>query len=149
MQMTVTCMVALMIAAAHGGDAGAAQTVKYSARLSRAAIDAAALSKVAGIGSIEAELRGTTLTLQGTYSGLLSRATRAHVARGAMKGLRGREIFELTLTPGTAGTIAGTVTLTAAQVEDLHAGRLYVQIDSDSAPDGNLWGWLLPQETRR
>jgi hypothetical protein len=24
-------------------------------------------------------------------------------------------------------------------------GRVYLQIHSESVPDGNLWGWLLPE----
>lgn len=122
--------------------------VKLSARLSRAAIDAAELSKVAGIGTVRAELNGTQLTIDGKFSGLLSQATRVHLDRGAEKGLRGRMMFDLTLTPGTEGTISGKVTLTALQVKDLLAGRFYVQVDSESAPDGNLWGWILPEEPR-
>ena len=121
----------------------------YTARLGRAAIDAAELSKVAGGGMVNAELKGTTLTLDGKFSGLLSRATRAHLDRGAEKGLRGRAMFDLTITSGTEGTITGTVTLTKTQVEDLKLGRFYVQVDSESAPDGNLWGWVLPVEARR
>jgi hypothetical protein len=26
----------------------------------------------------------------------------------------------------------------------LRQGRMYLQLHSESAPDGNLWGWLLP-----
>ena len=33
--------------------------------------------------------------------------------------------------------------LTAEQVESLRKGKLYIQIDSEKASDGNLWGWLL------
>ena len=39
-----------------------------------------------------------------------------------------------------ADTVRG---LTPDQIADLRAGRLYVQIQSERAPDGNLWGWLL------
>jgi hypothetical protein len=28
-------------------------------------------------------------------------------------------------------------------VEALKAGRFYIQLHSERAPDGNLWGWLL------
>ena len=34
-------------------------------------------------------------------------------------------------------------------VADLEKGRLYVQLHSEKAPDGNLWGWLTPQENKR
>ena len=41
------------------------------------------------------------------------------------------------------GALSGTVELTPDQIADLRAGRLYLQIQSERAPDGNLWGWLL------
>ncbi len=41
------------------------------------------------------------------------------------------------------GSITGTLSLTAEQVESLRKGKLYIQIHSEKAPDGNLWGWLL------
>jgi hypothetical protein len=139
---------AVLLAFALAGDSAAQGTTKFTARLSRAAIDASELSKVAGLGSLEAELKGNTLTIQGKFSGLLSAATKAHLDRGAEKGLRGRLMFDLIVSPGTAGTISGTVTLSTSQVNDLRLGRFYVQIDSEKAPDGNLWGWILPQEPR-
>ena len=43
---------------------------------------------------------------------------------------------------------SGTVELTKAQADDLAAGRLYIQIHSQKAPDGNLWGWLLAPEKK-
>ena len=52
-------------------------------------------------------------------------------------------MFDLTVTKGTSGTISGTFSLTPVQIEAVRAGRFYIQIHSESAPDGNLWGWLL------
>jgi hypothetical protein len=48
-----------------------------------------------------------------------------------------------------AGTLSGDLELTAQQVQDLRRERFYVQLHSEEAPEGNLWGWLLRQETRR
>ncbi len=36
-----------------------------------------------------------------------------------------------------------------AERADLNRGRLYLQLFSEKAPEGNLWGWLLPQEKPR
>ena len=47
------------------------------------------------------------------------------------------------------GTLSGSFELNAIQIADLEKGRLYVQLHSEKAPDGNLWGWLLPQENKR
>jgi len=53
-------------------------------------------------------------------------------------------VFDLTVAKATSGTINGSFDLTPEQLEDLRKGRLYVQLHSEKAPDGNLWGWLLP-----
>jgi hypothetical protein len=52
-------------------------------------------------------------------------------------------------TDAASGTLSGTVDLTSLQVADLEKGRLYVLVHSEKAPDGNLWGWLTAQETKR
>jgi hypothetical protein len=57
--------------------------------------------------------------------------------------MNGTPIADLTVAVGTSGEITGTVELTAAQVEDLEKGRLYLLLHSEKAPDGNLRGWLL------
>ena len=75
-------------------------------------------------------------------------ATVVHVLRSAKTGMRGTPIGDLTATQATSGTISGSIELTKPQIDDLAAGRLYVQLHSQKAPDGNLWGWLLPQEKK-
>jgi hypothetical protein len=107
---------------------------------------------VSGSGSVSAVLAGTRLTITGTFDGLKSPATIAQIHKGPVKGVRGPSVFDLTVSPGTGGTggtLSGTVTLTAVQVTDLEKGRLYVQLHSEKAPDGNLWGWLLLPESKR
>ena len=53
------------------------------------------------------------------------------------------------VSPGTAGTVSGSIELTPAQMQDLEKRRLYIQLHSEKAPEGNLWGWLIAQEARR
>ena len=104
---------------------------------------------VTGSGSISAVLAGTKLTVTGSFEGLRSPATIARIHKSPIRGVRGPELLSLTVSPTTSGTISGTLDLTPAQVTDLEKGRLYVQLHSEKAPDGNLWGWLLlPQEKR-
>jgi hypothetical protein len=109
---------------------------------------AAASPNITGVGSVTATLSGTKLTIAGTFEGLASPATLAKLHR-APKGIRGPAVFDLTVTPGTSGKISATLDLTPAQAEDLARERFYVQVHSEKAPDGNLWGWLLVQETKR
>jgi hypothetical protein len=43
----------------------------------------------------------------------------------------------------TSGTINASIDLTPEQVEALKNNSLYIQINSQGAPNGNLWGWFL------
>ena len=100
------------------------------------------MSRIAGSGSLTAVLAGKTLTLSGTFEGLRSPATTAQIRRGP-KGIRGPAILDLTVSKAEKGTVSGSFELTPEQIADLRNGRWYVQIQSERAPDGNLWGWLL------
>ena len=119
----------------------------YKARLSTVPVDAAMAATITGLGSVTATLTGTKLSVTGTFEGLASPATVARVHR-APKGIRGPAAFDLKVTTGTSGTISGAIDLTPAQVADLGRERFYVQLHSEKAPEGNLWGWLLSQEKR-
>ena len=126
-----------------------AQTGKtYRARLSPVPIDQAMMATIAGMGSATAVLTGTKLTVTGTFDGLKSPATIVQIHKG-QRGVRGPAILDLQATKGTSGTISGTVDLNPQQLQDLQNARLYIQLHSEKAPDGNLWGWLMPQETKR
>jgi hypothetical protein len=136
-------MMALAIASALPLVASA-QAPVYRARLSVVPIDIAMQATIAGSGSATATLKGTALTITGTFSGLKTPATVARLHRGPRTAMRGPAIGDLTATAATSGTIGGTIELSKQHVDDLVAGRLYLQLDSEKAPDGNLWGWLLP-----
>ena len=130
--------------------ASAAQNVqnaeKFKARLSPVPINISMMSTVAGTGSLTATLQGKQLTIQGAFEGLRSPATTAQIHR-APKGIPGPAVVDLAdliVTKAVKGTVSGTIELTPDQIADLRNGRLYVQIQSERAPDGNLWGWLLP-----
>jgi hypothetical protein len=133
-----------LAAPAHGQ---AARTFKT--RLSPVPIDLTMMATISGSGSVTAVLTGTKLAVTGTFDGLRSPATVAHIHKSAVTGVPGLPVFDLTVSAATTGSISGTVTLTPAQVTDLEKGRLYVQLASEKAPDGNLRGWLLSSEGRR
>ena len=122
----------------------AAQTQEtFKARLSPLPIDAQLAPKVAGRGSVSAVLVGNKLTVTGTFEGMRSPATVAHLHLSKVTGVPGGPIHELTVSKSMAGNVSGTVELTPAEVEALHKGLLYVTVHSEGAPEGNLWGWLL------
>ena len=126
-----------------------AQSRQYRARLSPVPLDVAMQATIAGSGSVTAALNGTTLTLTGNYAGLVTASTVARVHRSPRTAMRGPAIGDLKVTPGTSGSIAGSLELTKEQVDDLANGRLYIQLHSEKAPEGNLWGWLLIQEGKK
>jgi hypothetical protein len=106
-------------------------------------MDIAMRSTVAGSGSATAVLKGMSLTITGTFEGLRSPATIARLHQAPTMGLRGMPFADLTIAKATNGVISGSVTLTAEQARALERGRVYLQISSERAPDGNLWGWII------
>lgn len=125
------------------GGAAAAQT--YQANLGPMPLDAATNKNMLGRGEATASLDGKMLTVSGRFAGLPSQATKAHLFVGLAIGVPGSEGFDLTVSQADNGTLSGQVALNAKQAAAFRTGKLYVQIDSQKAPTGNLWGWLLPQ----
>jgi hypothetical protein len=145
--MTRTLVTALALLGLTAGPE--AQSVQYRARLSVVPIDIPMQSSIAGSGAMTATLKGTTLTITGTFTGLKTPATVARVHRGPRTAMRGPAIGDLTVTAATSGSVTGSIELTKEQIDDLAAGRLYIQVHSQKAPDGNLWGWLLAAEPKK
>lgn len=121
----------------------------FTVRLSPLPVDGPPMmATIAGLGAATASLVGTRLSIQGTFQGLKSPATQLKLYRG-LRGLRGSAVLDLPPpSHAVAGKFSVSVDLSASQVEDLHRSRLYLQLHSEKAPDGNLWGWLLPQENK-
>jgi hypothetical protein len=101
-----------------------------------------------GYGSADLTLLGTNLVISantGIYADLLAGATTVRVQDAAV-GANGPTIFLFTLdTPGnTSGTFSGQGTLTAAQINDLNAGNLYINIADSVFPSGEIRGQIEP-----
>jgi CHRD domain len=115
----------------------------FKARLSATPADARTRAGLAGRGSISATLDGSKLAVTGSFDGLVSPVTTANLHSAVAAGVRGPAIADLTVSKATSGTISGSVDLTPEQVTSLHKGGIYVLIESEKAPEGVLWGWLL------
>jgi CHRD domain-containing protein len=122
----------------------AAAQQSFKVRLRPVPIEASTAANTTGAGDATASLAGTRLTLRGNFAGLKGPATVAQLHQGPVMGVRGPAIADVTVPAGTSGTFTAEVALTAAQVEGLKQGHIYLQIHSETAPDGNLWGWLIP-----
>jgi CHRD domain len=115
----------------------------FEAQLDPAPFDATTRADVIGsIGQVTATLTGNTLTVNGTFKDMTSPARGASLRIGLAKGVLGDAIGPLNVTPTPDGTVSGTVQLNAAQVEALGREAIYVRVDSEKAPEGNLQGWL-------
>ena len=123
--------------------AGAQAPERYKVRLTTVPMDGGMRNTVAGNGSATATLAGSKLSITGTFDGLKSPESGAKLNAGLARGVRGNAIGNLDVTKATRGSITGSVDLTAEQVRGLRDGHLYIELASEKAPEGNLWGWLL------
>ena len=118
----------------------------FEAQLDPAPFDATTRADILGsIGHVTATLNGSTLTVNGTFQDMTSPATGASVRIGLAKGVLGDAVGPLTATRAPQGMVSGAVQLNAAQLEALRREAIYVRVDSEKAPEGNLQGWLEPK----
>ena len=137
-------ILATVVAIVLSAHLGVAQNQeRYKIRLSTVPMDGGMRETVAGAGTASAVLAGNKLTVTGTFDGMRTAATVARLHNGLARGVRGAAVGDLVVTKAMSGTISGALDLTPEQVQGLRKGQMYIQISSEKAPDGNLWGWLL------
>lgn len=139
----VTTGLLLAAGAGHGAEQGLPGGL-FRTRLTVAAADAVQSRNLRGDGQVQLRLEGDVAIVSGEFSGLVSAATRARVFQGPVAGVPGTPLMELDIPKARSGTISARLTLSPAQLQALRAWRWYVQIDSELAPEGTLWGWLMP-----
>jgi hypothetical protein len=131
------CAAAALLLAAPALAAG------YEAELDPTPFDATNRADVIeSIGNLTATLDGSMLTVRGTFSNFTSPATGGSFRIGLAKGVPGDAIGSLTVEHARQGAFSGTIKLSSAQMAALKREALYVRIDSEKAPDGNVQGWL-------
>ena len=120
-----------------------ALAASYEAQLDPTPFDATNRADVIeSIGNLTASLEGNTLTVRGTFSNFTSPATGGSFRIGLAKGVPGDAIGTLTVEHARQGSFSGTIKLNSAQMAALKREAIYVRIDSEKAPDGNVQGWL-------
>ncbi len=131
--------------------AAPATAADYQTNLGPMPLDDETKAVIAGRGDATASYDGKTLTVKGSFHGLPSSATEAHIFQSPYMGVPGEKILDLEVTRSTSGTLSGSYALTGAQAAALRTGKLYIQINSEKAPpgytwgpNGTLWGWLFP-----
>jgi hypothetical protein len=122
----------------------------YQTNLGPMPLDDETRQVIGGRGEATVSSDGKTMTVKGSFQGLLSNATEAHIFSSPAAGVPGKPVFDLDVTKSTSGTVSGNFKLSSAQAAALRAGKLYIQINSEKAPEqypwgpkGTLWGWLF------
>ena len=122
-----------------------AQSTMFRARLSEVPVTPQTYRTITGVGEVFATLSGSTLNLNGTYQGMSSAASAAHV-HNAPKAMNGPPIGAIEVTPATSGEVSGSIELSDGQLAALQNEELYIVIHSENNPGGELRGWLLPRD---
>ena len=114
----------------------------YRARLSPMPTTPQTVSTILGEGEVILTLNGNSLTVDGTFTGMSSAATGAHIHNGP-PAQPGPVIHTLEVSQANNGSVNGTISLTDEQVEALINNEFYIQIHSESNPPGELRGWVF------
>jgi len=114
----------------------------YRARLSPMPTTPQTVTTILGEGEVILTLNGNSLTVDGTFTGMSSAATGAHIHNGP-PAQPGPVIHTLEVSQATNGSVNGTISLTEEQVEALINNEFYIQIHSESNPPGELRGWAF------
>ena len=114
----------------------------YRARLSPMPTTPQTVNTILGEGEVILTLNGNSLTVDGTFTGMSSAATGAHIHNGP-PAQPGPVIHTLEVSQSTNGSVNGTISLTNEQVEALANNEFYIQIHSESNPPGELRGWVF------
>jgi hypothetical protein len=142
----------VLLAIALAAIATPAFAADYQVNLGPMPLDDETKQVIAGRGEATISSDGKTMSVKGSFHGLPSNATEAHVFTSPAPGVPGTKILDLDVTKSTSGTLSGSHALSPAQAAALRTGRLYVQLNSEKAPEaypwgpkGTLWGWIFPE----
>jgi hypothetical protein len=99
-----------------------------------------------GTGNVQVMLNQSTgaLLVTGSFTGLTSNATVAHIHGPTGVGQVTPPLITLDVPALTAGTVTGTGTMNNFQMSDMLSGSTYVDIHSDAYPDGEIRAQIVP-----
>src|SRR3954465_10493852 len=83
----------------------------FKTRLAPVAVDTAMKANITGSGPVSAVLSGSKLTIEGSFQGMQSGATAAHIHQGSAPGVRGAPVLTLTVAKATSGAVSGSFDL--------------------------------------
>lgn len=141
--MRTSAIIAAAILAASAGAANAAIVV-YNFGLD--GLQEVPPNASPGFGSATVTLDTVTgsVSVTGSYTGLLGSVTAAHIHGLAPVGVNAGILIHLTQTGGTSGTLGGGGVLSAANVQGMLDGLTYINVHSVAFPGGEIRGQVVP-----
>jgi hypothetical protein len=121
--------------------AGVANAQTYTAFLTPAQEVPASGSAATGYGRVFINESTLTLSFTVVFNGLAGTQTAAHIHNAAI-GVNGPVIVNFGTVGGTAGTITGSVAVTALQIANIRDGVGYINVHSTLWPGGEIRGQL-------
>jgi hypothetical protein len=127
-----------------GGTGGSTNVTTFNMTLS--ASQEVPVNTSAATGNVQVMLNRTTgaVTVTGSFSGLTSNATAAHIHGPAAVGMTAPPLITLTVPSATSGPVTGNGTMTDVQMTDMLGGMTYVNIHSSTYPDGEIRAQVVP-----
>jgi hypothetical protein len=126
------------------GGGTAAGTVTYKAHLTAKDEVPPNASAATGDGTFVFNPATKELTWNVTYSGLSGPAIASHIHGPADPGKNAGVLIMFETPSAPAGTITGSTFLVTEQVNDLKAGKYYVNIHTAANKGGEIRGQLMP-----
>ena len=124
---------------ATGGTGGGPVTVTtYNMNLNGASEVPANSSSATAIVRVTLDQANGDVVVDGTFTGLTSPVTAAHIHGPAAAGANAAIIVPLTITGTTDGTVSGTGNMNSGQMNDMLTGMTYVNIHSSNFPSGEI-----------
>lgn len=138
-------LLSLVVGIAFAAGTASAQTT-FQAFLSGLGEVPPNASPATGFGTVVLNAVQTQITVNENWSGLSATASASHI-HNAPPGVNGAVIFTFAGVPAaTAGAIPQqTFAITAAQVAQLFAGNMYMNIHNSAFPGGEIRGQLVPE----
>lgn len=127
----------------NGGANGEDRFRSYTATLSGDQEVPPVDTEATGTGSFTLDVDARVMVVAVSFSGLSGPITAAHF-HVAPPGASGGVIIDLTedFAGDDDGFVQGAVTFTAAQIADLDAGNVYINLHTETNPDGEIRGQL-------
>ena len=122
------------------GEHVCAQTQLFEFPLQTSQVVPPVASGASGIGMLSLNPLTGNVTVAGSYTSLAGTQSQVHLHGPAPAGSSALSFASFTGTGGTSGSFSGLALLNAAQIADVLAGRVYLDVHSSAHPDGELRG---------